>query len=527
MAPSLAPSQAGGNGSIAANTSIASRRRHSSPSTVQTHRENRPQSSSEAGLADLAANGLAHTRPEFSAGMPTWRWQKAVAFTFSLTLGFGLVAAPAIAELTLLALMTAPFVFVVLLRVAALVDGATRAFARARPAELPKRRDENLPRYTILVPLYRESAVLGTLLDALAALDYPRDKLEILLVVETGDRETHTALRALALPGNARVHVVPRGAPRTKPRALNFGLVFASGEFVTVYDAEDIPEPDQLRRALAAFEAGGERLGCVQARLNIYNPGQNWLTRQFTIEYSALFDVILPTLERLAMPIPLGGTSNHFRRDALDAVGGWDAYNVTEDADLGLRLARLGWRVGVLASTTWEEAPGGLGNWFGQRTRWLKGWIRTYLVHMRQPWRVLRELGPAKFFGLQVLMAGMVVSPLVHPWFYALAFAKLTGLEILQMPSSGLGDALWHAALFNVVAGYAAAVLLGMLAVVRRRHYRLLLSALFMPVYWLIISAAAYRALIDHLDRPHSWRKTQHFGHTRAARRARGERLAG
>lgn len=210
------------------------------------------------------------------------------------------------------------------------------------------------------------------------------------------------------------------------------------------------------------------------------------------------------------MPIPLGGTSNHFPRRALEEIGGWDAYNVTEDADLGLRLARFGWRVEVLASTTWEEAPHRYRDWLGQRTRWLKGWIRTYCVHMRRPVRLLLELGPVKFLGLQILMAGMVLSPLVHPWFYVLGLLKLAGIEMLLIPDSALGDIIWQAALFNVIAGYLAAILLGMAAVARRGRASLIGDALTMPLYWLAISYAAYRALIENLDAPHKWTTTAH-----------------
>lgn len=190
--------------------------------------------------------------------------------------------------------------------------------------------------------------------------------------------ETQHALRHAALDPHMQVLVVPEGEPRTKPRATQYALQFAQGDYVVVYDAEDAPEPDQLRRALAALRAGGKHMGCLQAQLNIYNSDASWFTRQFTVEYTALFDCILPALERLQLPVPLGGTSNHFPRAVLDAVGGWDPYNVTEDADLGIRLARQAWHVGVLPSTTWEEAPPTFRVWKGQRTRWLKGWMQPY-----------------------------------------------------------------------------------------------------------------------------------------------------
>jgi cellulose synthase/poly-beta-1,6-N-acetylglucosamine synthase-like glycosyltransferase len=302
---------------------------------------------------------------------------------------------------------------------------------------------------------------------------------------------------------------VPDGEPRTKPRALNFALLHASGDYVVVYDAEDMPEPDQLHRALARLKSA-PRVGCVQARLNIYNSDESWLTRQFTIEYTALFDCILPTLERLGLPVPLGGTSNHFPRRVLEKAGGWDPYNVTEDADLGIRLARLGLKVEVLPSTTWEEAPRTFTVWRGQRTRWLKGWMQTYLVHMREPLRLLRELGVRRFLGLQVLMGGLILSALVHPWFYVLAVLD-AAFQVLSIPAETIaGRVLWWVGLFNLVAGYVTGVALGGVAVAGRGRLGLASHALLMPFYWLLISFAAYRAMWQLLKAPYLWEKTEH-----------------
>ncbi len=155
------------------------------------------------------------------------------------------------------------------------------------------------------------------------------------------------ALRKHDLPPHFEVIVVPQGSPQTKPRALNYALQFCRGSLLTIYDAEDIPEPNQLREVARKFSGAGEKLACLQAQLSFYNPNENWLTRQFTAEYATLFGLILPALAAHNLPLPLGGTSNHFRTRNLRQIGGWDPYNVTEDADLGLRLARLGYRTGV------------------------------------------------------------------------------------------------------------------------------------------------------------------------------------
>jgi cellulose synthase/poly-beta-1,6-N-acetylglucosamine synthase-like glycosyltransferase len=327
--------------------------------------------------ADRLAEAVGALRlhsPELSAASGLWAWQRrALALSLAL-LGIGVALAPEATLIGLLAIMAVPFLCVVVLRSVAL-------WQLAHPLPKPPAAAASpvpLPVYTVLVPLYREAGVVGDLLASLRALDYPAERLEVMLIVEATDGETRAVLACTQLDAHMQVLVVPEGAPRTKPRATQYALQFARGEYVVVYDAEDAPEPDQLRRALAALRAGGERLGCLQAQLNIYNSDATWFTRQFTVEYTALFDCILPTLERLRLPVPLGGTSNHFPRAVLDAVGGWDPYNVTEDADLGIRLARAGWHVGVLNSTTWEEAPPTFRIWKGQRTRWLKGWMQPH-----------------------------------------------------------------------------------------------------------------------------------------------------
>ena len=269
-----------------------------------------------------------------------------------------------------------------------------------------------------------------------------RRSFEIKLILEAADAETIAAARALDLPGNVEILVVPDLHPRTKPKALNYALPLARGDYLVIYDAEDRPERDQLRKGIAAFRQGPPNLACVQAKLNLYNADDNWLTRQFTIEYGALFDGLLPALDRLRLPIPLGGTSNHFRVAALKWLMAWDPFNVTEDADLGTRLARSGYRCQVLSSTTFEEAPVRFASWLRQRTRWIKGYMQTWLVHMRQPAKLWRELGPAGFLGFQVMVGGTVLSALVHPWFYALAAFDLANHAFLAQPGAAWAPAL-------------------------------------------------------------------------------------
>ena len=249
------------------------------------------------------------------------------------------------------------------------------------------------PVYTVLCPLYQEWAVIPQFIAAMSSLDYPKDRLEVMLLLEADDQLTRDQIAATPLADYFEIVVVPTSQPRTKPKACNYGLAKAKGEYCVIFDAEDIPEPDQLKKAVLGLEAAGNDLVCLQAKLNYYNTNQNILTRLFTLEYSLWFDLILTGLQYIEAPIPLGGTSNHFRTRQLRELQGWDPFNVTEDADLGMRIAKLGYRTAVLNSTTMEEANSNLGNWLKQRSRWIKGYVQTYLVHMRRPksWRSSRS----------------------------------------------------------------------------------------------------------------------------------------
>lgn len=457
---------------------------------------------------DQAVNGLRRRQPGLSAGEPVWAWQKATLVLLLPAFATAAALAPEHAIFALAAILVLPFSCVVALRAAALWSASFPL--RIHPVtDSVITADLNLPRYSLLVPLYDEAAIVPDLVAALSAIDYPRDKIEILLILESVDTDTRAAVAATPLPPQVTVVVVPDGSPSTKPRALNYAFRRATGDLVVVYDAEDVPEPDQLHRA-ASLLAADPRLGCVQARLNVLNDRETWLTRQFAIEYTVLFDCLLPTLERLGLPVPLGGTSNHFPRAVLEAVGGWDPFNVTEDADLGIRLARRGWAVKVLPSTTWEEAPATFGTWLKQRTRWLKGWMQTYLVHMRKPAETVRDLGWLRFFGLQVLMGGLILSTLVHPWFYAVAIAEVAYGPLRTLHHHALSDIITVLGLANLVLGYVTGVALGWVAVAGRGRRRLAVSALLMPAYWLLISLAAYRALFQLASSPYRWEKTQH-----------------
>ena len=303
---------------------------------------------------------------------------------------------------------------------------------------------------------------------------------------------------------------MPNGGPRTKPKALNVALPFARGTFTVVYDAEDRPEPHQLRDALAAFRDGGDDLACVQARLCIDNTADSWLARYYTAEYAGQFDVFLPGLTALHLPLPLGGSSNHFYTAILREVGGWDPYNVTEDADLGMRLVRFGYRADMISSTTYEEAPAQTGAWLRQRTRWFKGWMQTWLVHMRQPRRLLRELKLPGFIAFQLMVGGNVLAALVHPLFVGgLIWSIASGGDLWRNDSAAV---LIFGTLYGTTAviGYLSSGFLGWLGLMRRGLLSSAWVLALTPLHWLLLSLAAWRAVYQLAVSPYAWEKTEH-----------------
>lgn len=276
-------------------------------------------------------------------------------------------------------------------------------------------RDYELPNISLLVPLFREADMTGPLTSHLTKLDYPKGKLDLYFVVEDDDLVTKSSISKQKRPDWMRVIEVPNGKLRTKPRALNYALNFVSGSIVGVYDAEDAPESDQLRHVAETFARAGPDVACVQGRLDYYNASGNWLSRCFTLECASWFRVILPGYAKMGLLVPLGGTTLFFRRDTLNELGSWDAHNVTEDADLGVRLARRGYRTVFMPSVTNEEANARAWPWIKQRSRWLKGYAVTYAVHMRRPLELLRQLGAWRFFGFQVLFLGTLSQFLLAP----------------------------------------------------------------------------------------------------------------
>ena len=459
--------------------------------------------------ADIDPLELTARRPDWSAKVPVTRAQKAAVAAALALLALSAALHPwATARGFVLVSTLFYLVFTAYKLLLLRLSVSTAAEIAVGPDALRALDAASLPVYSVLVPMYKEPESVPHLLESLGALDYPRDRLDIQLLLEEDDPDTRRAVEAAHLPPGFRVTLVPPSFPRTKPKACNIGLALARGEYLVIYDAEDRPEPDQLRKAVAAFARAGERVACLQCRLNFYNPRHNLLTRWFTAEYSAWFDLSLPGLSSMNAAIPLGGTSNHFVTARLRELLGWDAYNVTEDCDLGMRIYRAGYRSCMMNSTTWEEACSNVGFWIRQRTRWLKGYIQTYLVHMRNPVALLRDLGWVNFVHFQMLIGGIVFSFLINPLFWALALVwflfrseALTGL--FPVPVFAMGALCLFVGNFAFV--YTAAA-----GCYRRGYYDLVKHALLTPAYWMMMSYSGWRAFVQFFANPFYWEKTRH-----------------
>lgn len=381
-------------------------------------------------------------------------------------------------------------------------------FVETPSEELATLDEKVLPIYTILVPLYKEAAVVKHLIEHIEAMDYPKAKLDVKLLCEEDDTETISAIRKMHLPPHYRLTIVPESQPKTKPKACNFGLLQATGKYVVIYDAEDRPEADQLKKAILAFMKSPADVACVQARLNYYNQIQNVLTKWFSVEYSMHFDLLLPGLCAKKIPVPLGGTSNHFERDTLVALGAWDPHNVTEDADLGIRLHKDGYMTTMIDSTTLEEANSEIHNWVRQRSRWVKGYIQTWLVHMRHPFQLIHQLGWKGFFAFNFVVGGTFITFLLNPIFWTLTTVfLLTQAHAIQILFPSL---LFYVAATLLFVGNFIFIYFNVAGSMQRGYFHLTRYALLSPIYWGLMSWAAWKGFIQLFTNPFYWEKTVH-----------------
>ncbi|MEM7463397.1 MAG: glycosyltransferase [Pseudomonadota bacterium] len=461
-------------------------------------------------MAVQAKAYLARNYPEYSASRRVTIWQAAVLIVVLLLFASILTFSPGAGMLAFTALLSVFYFAIITLRVILInyldeipTDENFEIFHDAIDPE-------DYPLYSIMVALYREADGVDELVSALADLEWPEQKREIFLICEEDDHETIAAIRKLTLPSGFQLIICPYSQPRTKPKALNFVLPLCAGEFTVIYDAEDRPDRKQLLEAWTRFCRSGKDIACLQAPLLIHNGRQNWLTAMFALEYETLFLGILPILSRLGAPLPLGGTSNHFRTTALKSAGGWDPHNVTEDADLGIRLSRMGFRCGTIRRPTWEEAPPILSVWIKQRTRWLKGWLQTILVHTRNPVRTGRELGWKANLFFHLVLTSIVLSALFHPIFLVQVAYQFSQFQQVRQPD------VYHLvvlglSMFNLAGGYTT---YGFLAygVMTRQNYSSSRPylLLFLPIYWLLISYVGWRAVRQMITNPFHWEKTAH-----------------
>ncbi|MEH6389688.1 glycosyltransferase family 2 protein [Pseudomonas profundi] len=467
------------------------------------------QQGAEHQLTSDALNLLAERTPEHSARQVITQPQLLVLYLLASVTLLGLAFFPVSTIITLNALITAAFLATFGLRFALVWFGAKRRIdIKITDEELADLPEDDLPVYTVLVPMYKEPEVLPIITSALRNLDYPTSKLDIKLVLEEDDSDTIEAAKELGLEAIFEIIRVPPSQPKTKPKACNYALQFARGELITIYDAEDKPEPDQLKRAVLAFRKADPNVACIQARLNYYNAHENWLSRMFALEYTLWFDFYLPALEHLRIPIPLGGTSNHFRLEVLRGVNAWDPYNVTEDADLGVRMTQRGYRVSVVNSTTYEEANVSVPNWIRQRSRWFKGYMQTWLVHMRDPVHLYKSTGFRGFWGFQFFIGGNFLTALAAPLLWAIYFVWLfAGIRLFDV---AFPPVLLYLSVLNLLLGNGFFIYMTLVAGFKHDYFRLTPYALTVPVYWMLQSIAAYKGLWQLIRKPFYWEKTTH-----------------
>lgn len=455
-----------------------------------------------------AINGLREDDPVHSASTPLLGWQKPMLWgLLVIVIAFG-VWRPMQTAVVLIGLCTLAYLLTLGDRVLifkrglasrpiVISDQAARAIA-----------DADLPSYTILVPAYNEPEVVADLIGAMDALEYPHNKLQVLLLLEADDQVTIDAAEACGESDVITILLVPPAEPRTKPKACNYGLHFATGDIVTIFDAEDLPEPLQLRRVVTAFRQLPDNVACVQAKLVYHNGHQNLLTAWFTAEYALWFGYLLPGMMVSTSPIPLGGTSNHLRRDILRQIGAWDPFNVTEDADLGLRIASHGYRTAVIDSFTLEEANSDVINWIRQRSRWYKGYLQTWLVHIRQPLKLYRTLGLRSSIRFTLVLAGTPIIAVLN-----LLFWFITVLWFLGQPAV-VGEVfpvfIYFPALIAMVIGNFTVMYMNMVALREDDRSDLLLAALSVPLFWVMMSVAAAKGCYQMIRQPSFWEKTFH-----------------
>lgn len=480
-----------------------------------------PESMLGAGVGYRRKKYVTHTTLPYhqSAIRGFLLWQKTAIYAVFLLLALGFYKNSLSTAIVLVAVLSVTYFLDVIFNLFLIIKSLkTPPEIAISKEELQKVDEKDLPIYSILCPLYKEAAVLPQFVEAIDELDWPKEKLDVILLLEEDDKETQEVASKLSLAKYIRTLIIPHAQPKTKPKACNLGLAHAKGEYVVIFDAEDRPEPDQLKKAYFAFKKVPKEVVCLQAKLNYYNPHQNLLTKLFTAEYSLWFDVTLTGLQSINTTIPLGGTSNHFRTADLVKLQGWDPFNVTEDADLGVRLFKAGYKTAMIDSTTYEEANSKVGNWLRQRSRWIKGYMQTYLVHMRDPIGFIKTNGFHAFI-FQLVVGGKIAFMFINPFLWVatisyFAFYSLVGptIEALYPP------VVFYMAATSLVFGNFMFMYYYMIGCAKRNHWQVVKYVFLVPFYWLMVSFGATIALYQLVFKPHFWEKTIHGFHLAKAK---------
>ncbi|MDO8658205.1 MAG: glycosyltransferase [Candidatus Levybacteria bacterium] len=469
-----------------------------------------------AGIGYKKRKYITHTTiPHHLSALRTFtKVQKLIISLILIDIGLGFYISPLLTLQLLVAVLSAIYFADVIFNLYLVVKSLS--FPReitSTEQELNELKNSNLPVYSILCPLYREASVIPQFLEAMDKLSWPKEKLDVMLLLEEDDKETIEKVEQMILPSYVRTLIVPHSVPKTKPKACNYGLGFAKGEYLVIFDAEDIPDPMQLKKAYLGFRKSDKNVICLQARLNYYNPHQNLLTRFFTAEYSLWFDITLPGLVSIDTALPLGGTSNHFKTESLRAIEGWDPFNVTEDADLGVRLFKKGYKTAMIDSTTFEEANSRVGNWFRQRSRWIKGYMQTYLVHTRGNESSVKGQALHSLI-FQLVVGGKIAFVLINPFLWIATFSYFALYAYVGPAIEALyPTVVFYMAVTSLVFGNFLSLYYYMIGVAKKGQWNLMKFVFLIPIYWFMTSISAFIALYQLLFKPHYWEKTVHGFH--------------
>lgn len=466
--------------------------------------------------------------PEFSASEVLYTWQKKFLFIGIVIFILLFILFPVSVFFILFLILNVLYFIINPFKLIVALKGfeTVRRKINITQQEIRELDDSELPVYSILIPVYKEAEILPNIVTNINKLDYPKNKLDVKLLIEELDTETIAAAKKYGLLGEGtdtieglpiEIHkemikmfdvvVIPDGPIKTKPRACNYGLYRVLGEYTVIFDAEDEPEPDQLKKAILAFRKTGDEYACFQAHLNFYNPKENLLARWFSLEYSFWFDYWLQGLDISGAPLPLGGTSNHFQTKTLRKLGAWDPYNVTEDADLGVRISQKKRKTGMLNSYTLEEANLQVGNWIRQRSRWIKGYVQTFFVHLRHPVSLVKKLGLKETFYFILNFGFNILFPLINPILWVVTILTFIFPELTQ---SLFTPEIKTICEFNLILGNLVYIILHIGPTIIKENYTSIPFAILLPLYWVLMSYAAWKGLLQLITKPFYWEKTEH-----------------